>query len=149
MERLFTLPQFSDADTVLMYYSLADEVFTHDAIDELLSMGKTVLLPAVIGDGIMELHRYTGKESLRCGAYNIMEPIGETFNDYKAIDAVAVPGMAFDEQGNRLGRGKGYYDRLLPKLTNATLIGICFPFQMFDVIPAEPHDIRMDIVLSR
>lgn len=147
MERLLRVPQFSAAKTVLMYYSLDDEVYTHDAIDTLLNSGKTVLLPAVIGDGLMELHSYTGHDSLRQGALGIMEPVGDTFTDFKDIEAVAVPGMAFDKEGNRLGRGKGYYDRLLPKLTSATLIGVAFQFQKFNSIPAEPHDIKMDMVL--
>ena len=59
-----------------------------------------------------------------------------------------MPGVAFDSQGNRLGRGKGYYARLLPRLPQAYKIGLCFPFQRVEQVPAEPFDIRMDEVIS-
>lgn len=55
--------------------------------------------------------------------------------------------MAFDMAGHRLGRGKGFYDRLLPRLRNACKVGVCFPFQFFDGIPSESHDVMMDCVV--
>ena len=76
-----------------------------------------------------------------------MEPSGELFDDYAAIDLAVVPGMAFDIQNNRLGRGKGYYDRMLPKLVNAYKIGVCFSFQRLPGIPAEGNDVKMDEVI--
>ena len=90
---------------------------------------------------------HSGPEDLTTGSYGIEEPTGELFTDYAAIDFVAVPGVAFDNAGNRLGRGKGYYDRLLPRLT-AFKAGICFPFQLVKEVPAEPFDIRMDIIIT-
>ena len=72
----------------------------------------------------------------------IEEPTGEVFTDYAAIDFIAVPGVAFDRKGNRLGRGKGYYDRLLPRIPSACKAGICFPFQLVEEVPAESFDIR-------
>ena len=67
---------------------------------------------------------------------------------FLSIELVVVPGMAFDKQGHRLGRGKGYYDRLLPKLTNAYKLGVCFPYQYIEEVPTDEHDIRMDEVLT-
>ena len=66
-----------------------------------------------------------------------------------AIDVVLVPGMAFDSEGNRLGRGKGYYDRFLKLLTNPRpkLIGVCFDFQKVDMVPTEPTDVKVDVVV--
>ena len=58
------------------------------------------------------------------------------------------PAWAFDRQGNRLGRGKGYYDRLLPHLPTAYKIGICFPYQLVNDIPTDAHDIRMDEIIT-
>ncbi len=104
------------------------------------------MLPVVVGDDL-ELRVYTGPEDLTTGSYGIEEPTGELFTDYAAIDFVAVPGVAFDNAGNRLGRGKGYYDRLLPRLT-AFKAGICFPFQLVKEVPAEPFDIRMDTIIT-
>ena len=70
------------------------------------------------------------------------------FTDYAAIDFIVVPGVAFDAKGNRLGRGKGYYDRLLPRIPSAYKAGICFPFQLVEEVPAESFDVRMDIIIT-
>ena len=77
------------------------------------------------------------------------EPTGALFTDYATIDLVIVPGVAFDRDGNRLGRGKGYYDRLLPRIPSAYKVGICFPFQIVEEVPAEPFDIRMDEIITQ
>lgn len=145
--RLMTSPRLKAAKTILMYYSLDDEVNTHSAVDRLIKDGKEILLPTVISDTEMELRRYTGPHDLQGGFFNIMEPVGETFDCYEDIDLAVVPGMAFDSQCNRLGRGKGYYDRLLPKLVNAYKIGICFDFQRLPGIPADEHDCKVDEVI--
>ncbi len=109
-------PRFISSRTVLMYCSLPDEVDTHEFIEQWKEK-KSILLPVVKGDEL-ELRLYTGKEDLKVGAYNIEEPVGEPFTDYSKIDVAVIPGVAFDKEGNRLGRGKGYYDRLLPKQTS-------------------------------
>ena len=59
-----------------------------------------------------------------------------------------VPAVAYDRKGNRLGRGKGFYDRLL-KTTKATKIGVGYEFQLFDELPTEPHDVAMDIIITQ
>lgn len=138
-------PAFRSAQTVLLYHSLPDEVDTHPFIRK-WSGKKRILLPVVQGEEL-ELRIYKGEETLVTGAYGIGEPTGETFTDYAAIDLVLVPGVAFDRKGNRLGRGKGYYDRLLPHLPAARKIGICFPFQIVEEVPAESFDIRMDEIV--
>lgn len=139
-------PAFRAASTVLLYHSLKDEVDTHAFIRK-WSRKKRILLPVVVGDDL-ELRLYTGPEDLAIGAYGIEEPTGEPFTDYAAIDFIAVPGVAFDRSGNRLGRGKGYYDRLLPRIPSAYKAGICFPFQLVEEVPAEAFDIRMDEVIT-
>lgn len=58
-----------------------------------------------------------------------------------------VPGMAFDADGNRLGRGKGYYDRFLALVPDAYKIGVCFPFQKFPAVPVDDNDVKMDIII--
>ena len=91
----------------------------------------------------------TSPADLAIGAYGIEEPTGALFTDYATIDLVIVPGVAFDRDGNRLGRGKGYYDRLLPRIPSAYKVGICFPFQIVEEVPAEPFDIRMDEIITQ
>ena len=147
INRLMASPKMKKAKTVLMYYSLDDEVNTHDIVNTVLKQGKTVLLPKVISETEMELRRYTGPQDLQDGFFNIMEPSGELFENYADIDLAVIPGMAFDSQNNRLGRGKGYYDRMLPKLVNAYKIGVCFDFQHLPGIPADENDIKMDEII--
>lgn len=139
-------PAFRAAYTVLLYHSLPDEVDTHSFIKK-WSGKKQILLPVVTGDEL-KLRIYTGPEDLATGSYGIEEPTGDLFTDYTSIDFIAVPGVAFDRNGNRLGRGKGYYDRLLPRIPSAYKVGICFPFQIVEEVPAEPFDIRMDEIIT-
>lgn len=149
-ERLFAMleqsPRFQEAHTVLCYYSMPDEVGTHDFVERWRTK-KCILLPVVKGDEL-ELRRYTGPQDLQPGErYHIGEPTGEPFTDYASIDLTLVPGVAFDAEGNRLGRGKGYYDRLLPKL-NSYNIGIAFDLQLVPRVPCEPFDRPLDAVLT-
>lgn len=146
MAALEAHPAFGAARTVLLYHSLKDEVDTHAFIRK-WGGSKLLLLPVVVGDDL-ELRRYTGPDDLAVGAYGIEEPVGEAFTDYASIDLVVVPGVAFDRNGNRLGRGRGYYDRLLPRIPAARKLGLCFPYQLLDEVPSEPLDVRMDEVLT-
>ena len=145
--RLLASPRVKSAKTILMYYSLDDEVNTHNILNHFLNEGKTILLPAVLDDKNMELRHYEGPQDLVGGFFHIMEPVGRLFNDYPSVDVAVVPGMAFDSRCNRLGRGKGYYDHMLPKLSNAYKIGMCFDFQKLPGIPADEHDIKVDEVI--
>lgn len=139
-------PAFIQAKTLLLYYSLPDEVQTHDFIERWKDK-KEIVLPVVIGPSELELRRYTGKHDLAKGAFGIEEPIGEAFEDFLKIDLAIIPGVGFDAKGNRLGRGKGYYDRLLPKI-QAYKIGICYHFQAVEKIPTDQYDCPMDEVIT-
>ena len=145
--RLSAHERMAEAQTVMLYCSLADEVDTHTLIDTLYGEDKTVLLPVVTGEGEMELRIYHGADSLRRGAFDILEPVGERFTDYESIDLAVIPGMAFDDQGHRLGRGKGYYDRFLVHLPHCYKIGMCFDFQRVGHVPCESTDIAVDEVI--
>lgn len=144
IQRVLSHPCLQRAKTILLYNSLPDEVYTHDLIKQLHDAGKTILLPVVISDTEMELRRYSSSTSFEMSSYGILEPIGEAFTDFSSIEFALIPGMAFDGERNRLGRGKGYYDRFLPLLTNAYKVGICFPFQFLPNIPTEETDIKVD-----
>ena len=136
---------FEHAHVVLIYASLNDEVSTFRFIEK-WHKEKTFLLPKVNGD-MLTLHPYAGNDSLHRGSYGIAEPITEEFHDFEMIDLAIVPGMAFDPDGNRLGRGRGYYDRLFAGIgKNVYKIGVAFPFQIVERIPADPTDIKMDFV---
>ncbi len=148
INRLKHLPALSDAQVLLLYCALPDEVQTQSLINELALQGKTILLPKVIDGSMMEVRCYTNPQDLAAGVYGILEPIGEPFTDYASIDVAIIPGMAFDSEGHRLGRGKGYYDRFLTQLTPKTIkIGLCFPWQRVDDVPTDENDISMDFVI--
>ncbi|MCQ2095495.1 MAG: 5-formyltetrahydrofolate cyclo-ligase [Bacteroidaceae bacterium] len=141
--RLERHPLFRQSRRLLLFHSLPDEVNTHELINRHWRE-KTILLPVVTGDDIT-LRVFDG----RCeeGKFGICEPVGAVFTDYRSIDLAVIPGVAFDGDRNRLGRGKGYYDRFLPLLRCHT-IGLCYPFQLIEHIPTEPHDIKVNEVIS-
>lgn len=147
MELLEQNDAFIRAGVVLMYYSLPDEVYTHSFIEK-WSARKKILLPVVKNKTEMEIREYTGKQDLKEGAFHIWEPSGNLFTDYNQIETAVIPGIAFDKDGHRLGRGGGYYDRLLPHLSKAYKLGVCFPFQMLDALPHEEYDCVMDEVIT-
>lgn len=147
VQRLLTHPRVVQANTVMFYHSLPDEVYTHEAVNQLVKMGKRVLLPVVIDEQHLEIRQYQGPQDLRLGAMNILEPAGQPFTAYHEIETVLVPGMSFDPHGNRLGRGKGYYDRFLAQVPEAYKIGVCFDFQKVDEVPTDNNDIKMDEVV--
>ena len=146
LANLRQLPEWHTATTILLYAALPDEVPTRTLIEEALADGKTVLLPVVEGDEL-ELRLCDDLDDLRPGAFNIDEPQGKAFTRYEEIELAIVPGIAFTPDGDRMGRGRGYYDRLLPHLGTALKVGLCWPFQLIDELPCEPHDAQMDIVI--
>lgn len=147
MRQVEALPQFAEARTVLLYWSMDDEVHTHAFVGRWYER-KTLLLPCVDGDDL-RLRRYMGPDSLREGPqFGIPEPVGEEFTDLEAIDMIVVPGVAFDLKNNRMGRGRGFYDRLLKSTPNAYKVGVAFRFQVFDTIPVEEFDVPMNQVIT-
>ncbi len=144
-EQLEQLPEFIEAQTVLLYWSLKDEVQTHDFVLRWYHK-KNILLPIVEGD-VLQLRKFTGMDCMVEGkVFGIMEPHNGPEADASEIDLGIIPGVAFDISGNRLGRGKAYYDKLLSKHSFPT-VGVGFSFQLFDSVPADSRDIPMDKLL--
>ena len=139
------LPQFKDAHTILAYWAMHDEVQTHDFILR-WQHKKRFVLPVIKGDDL-ELREFTGIDTLKvCDNFNVLEPhAGEIITPDK-IDLVIVPGVAFDIQGNRLGRGKAYYDKLFCNIL-VYKVAVCFELQIVDNIPIEETDVQMDKVI--
>ena len=81
MQRLLAHPRVVQANTVMFYHSLPDEAYTHEAVDQLVKMGKRVLLPVVIDEQHLEIRQYQGPQDLKLGAMNILEPAGKPFHD--------------------------------------------------------------------
>lgn len=144
MQAVERMDEFVRARDVALYWSLPDEVRTH-AFAERWSESKRIWLPVMRGEHL-SLRRFTGREALDTARFGIQEPSSRQEIAPAAVDLIVVPGMGFDAHGNRLGRGKGFYDRLLA--TEGPLkVGVCFDFQLFDRIPVEPHDRPVDRVV--
>lgn len=137
-------PDFVKAERVMLYSALPDEVQTQ-AFLEKWHLKKQIILPTVVGDDIIPV-AYEKDTHFAVGDFNILEPQNEPYNG--GFDLIVVPGVAFDRNGNRLGRGRGYYDRFLSQHLNVKRIGICFDFQLVDEISTEPFDIRVDEVIT-
>jgi len=147
VDQIKLLPQFQMAKVIMGYYPLPDEVDILPLFQMYLGK-KTLLLPVVIGDDI-ELREYKGEEFIQTGAFNILEPSSTPFfTDYNRIDLVIVPGVAFSKDGKRLGRGRGYYDRFLPKLNHTYKLGVGFSFQIVESVPTDSFDQPLDSILT-
>ena len=146
MEQVQQLPAFRKAKVVLLYWSMADEVQTHDFVEKWYR-DKVLLLPCVDGDDLV-LRQYTGPECLVAGEqFGIGEPTGPVWDNLDSVELIVVPGVAFDRRNNRMGRGRGFYDRMLKSTPNAIKIGIAYRFQVLEEIPVEAFDVPMDLVI--
>lgn len=144
-DRIERSAAFLVADNILLYHSLPDELSTREFIDKWADR-KHFYLPRVNGLNL-EILPYD-RSRLAMGSFHIEEPQGDDTADIGQIELVIVPAVAYDRHGNRVGRGKGYYDRLLCD-TRATKIGVGYDFQLIDDdIPAEPHDVAVDIIVT-
>lgn len=145
---LVNLTQVKQAKNVMIYSHFANEVRTGKLAGWLLFHGKRVFLPVVNDDSLLAAD--IGSTCFEMNCYGISQPEKETacFEDPSKIDLFIVPGLAFDRKGNRIGFGKGYYDDLLSKAPDAQKIALAYEFQILDEISAEPHDIKMDILIT-
>lgn len=143
-EKLEQTAAFMMSEKILMYHSLPDELETHRFLKKWAGK-KNFFLPRVNGVNL-DILPYD-ESRLELGSFHIEEPTGTNTVDAEEIELIIVPAVAFDKKGHRLGRGKGFYDRLLGQ-TKATKIGIGYEFQVMDEIPTEPHDVAMDIVIT-
>ena len=135
--------QFTAEELTEQSHLIINKVQAHPLYDD----GKRILLPVVVSPTEMELRLFRGWKAMECSSYGIMEPTGNYFDDYESIDFALIPGMAFDAECNRLGRGRGYYDRFLPLISRAYKLAVCFSFQFFAHIPTDKTDIKVDEVM--
>ena len=155
-ERLINLKEFDISSLIMCYTDFKNEVQTGVFINECFKLGKRVAVPLILHDTgsqremtafeICDLER-----DLRPGFYGIREPFdcAEGEINPAEIDLVIVPGVAFDLKKNRIGYGAGYYDRFFKKLKRGCpKVGIAFELQVYDHLPAESHDIPLDMVIT-
>ncbi len=152
--RVRELPEWSRAETVMCFVAMEDEVDTRALLAEVMSGARKLVVPFCHGNelGLFHLQDF---EELQPGSMRIMEPRAELRGlpqktvSPLALDLILVPGVAFDSSGGRVGFGKGYYDRLLARVrADAVRIGLAFACQMFDAVPVDSHDMRLDFVVT-
>jgi 5-formyltetrahydrofolate cyclo-ligase len=149
-ERLLELPELASAKVVLTYAALPAELDPSMAIEVLRERGALIAYTRIEAPGVLGLHEVDSDVELIPGPLGIRQP-AETAPRvaHEAIDAVIVPGVAYDESGRRLGYGGGYFDRLLPQLRHECVrIGVAFDEQLLADIPSLEHDAVVDIVVT-
>ena len=143
--KIALLEEVRQASVVALFLSLADEPQTADFVEQLLSQNKRVVVPRIEGE---EMNFYDISKGVAVGAFGILEPVATTPIEPEKIDVMIVPGVAFTKQCARLGRGKGFYDKYLShKDFRAYTIGVCYPCQVVEDLPSEPHDKIIDEVI--
>ena len=148
IDRLMLLDSFSSAETVAVYRSIGGEVQTEPLIHACWSSGKSVCIPAYSETKKSYVMSKITPETLYIkGHLGIEEPTPLLIADYSMIDLMIVPGVAFDRNGGRLGRGGGYYDRILEAYAGRTA-AVAFDFQLVEQVPVEPHDRPVDAVVT-
>ena len=130
----------------MAYSAVKNEPDMWEFIYAMLDAGKHIALPCVTSQGIVA-NEFRRDVRMKPGAYGIMQPVAQRGCDSLESDVVIVPGVVFDLQLCRIGFGAGYYDRFL-KDNRAVKIGICYENQLVDRIEADPHDVRMDFVVT-
>lgn len=147
---LINLPEFQKAHRILFYASYKSEVDTFGLMNYCMSVNKTIALPKVKKESSeLEIYEVRDLSELGAGYQNIPEPIlhKDRIMQVKDIDLIIVPGVAFDEHCNRLGYGKGFYDKMLNEKSSPA-IALAYEEQIADSVPAEPHDIKMDKIIT-
>jgi 5-formyltetrahydrofolate cyclo-ligase len=148
-EVLLCQPIWSGASSILCFSALADEPDISPLVDEALREGKLVGLPRFdASTGSYHAARIVQRTDCTPGKFGALEPnAGCPAIPLNHLDLVLVPGIAFDLAGRRLGRGKGFYDRLLAEVRGHKC-GVAFDVQIVAQIPEEPHDVRVDSIVT-
>lgn len=150
-ERILALPELKATKLVLSYSAAAEEIDPAPVVEALHGAGKSVALPRVESPGVLGIHLHCDGDELEVGPFGgILQPLESAPRvPLGSIDAVIVPGVAFDLKGRRLGYGGGFYDRLLPQLRPDSLrIGIAYDEQIVDALPVAEHDEHVHVVVT-
>lgn len=137
---------FERAEVVMSYMSFQNEINTEKINEYIISCRKKLLLPKMLDREIIKAIEYTGEFKID-NSFGIKEPVGEIYNG--DIDLIIVPGMVFDREGNRIGYGRGYYDRFLRLYPKARKISLAYEFQILDRLEAEEHDEKIDEIVTK
>jgi 5-formyltetrahydrofolate cyclo-ligase len=147
--RVIELPAFEGAGTLALYSALGGEPDTRALWEVARRAGKRVVLPAIDASGQPEFRLAGTPEALSIGQLGFQEPARGAAIPVVTVDLIVMPGLGFDRHGHRLGRGKGFYDRLLARRrADSTAVGLTFEDLLLERFDPEPHDVRMDLVVT-
>jgi 5-formyltetrahydrofolate cyclo-ligase len=148
-DKLLRNKVFKKAKIIMFYVAFGGEVKTEEMIREAKKIGKVICVPICKKDKeTMQPAILKDHAKLKKGSNGVLEPVTTTLVKPEDLDLIIVPGLAFDKKGNRLGRGKGCYDRFLIKLSkNTTSVGLAFDFQILPRIPITSHDVSVKKVI--
>ncbi len=146
-ERLFSLPEFKSARAVMFFASFRSEVETGPMIRRALVSGKRVILPKVKGNDLALFEIKDFNHDVSPGTWGIPEPRESRPVDPVDIDLIVTPGAAFDERGNRVGYGAGYYDRILAGY-HGTTVALAFEAQLVKEVPSAAHDVPVKKIVT-
>ena len=150
-QKVLEFPPYLAAMTVVLYSPIRNEVATEAIRDHALGLNKKLFYPKMGANKRLGLVQVNAADELQPGAFGILEPTGDmVLADADMVRLVVfVPGLAFDLQGNRLGRGWGWYDRVLSLLPERTpLVGLAYEFQIVERLPAERWDQRVSYIIT-
>lgn len=146
---LLETDEYKRAGVLALYAPIHNEVDTARVAADALASGKRIAFPVVVEHGLI-FREVKELSSLEKGSFGILEPCPTCMVfDPEEVDIFVLPGVAFDLQGHRIGYGKGYYDKTLHMLEGCgRFIGFCHDFQLIDTIVGEPHDVRVDMIIT-
>ena len=149
--RLLETPLYRSARAIALYSSLQNEVATEQIRDHSLRNGKRVVYPRLLPKRSLELVEIESATELVRGKSGIAEPIGDKVLSYGEVDLLLiVPGVAFDANGNRLGRGQAWYDHVIRQWgPRATPVGLAYEFQVIDHVPVDPWDEKVVFIATQ
>ena len=149
-DKIIGLDVYKQSKVIFIYMDFKNEVMTSDLIKHMLSEKKRVVVPYT--DTISTVlipSEITGESDLKLNSFGYSEPKKVSPVNIEEIDLVIVPGVVFDKNLNRIGFGKGYYDRILNKLkASARKVAVAHDFQVIEEIPAEERDVKMDMIIT-
>ena len=141
---------YQNAKIVMAYVSMAEEVQLQKIFVDAFNRKKILAIPLIIGKGEMQAVEVPNFDALEIGDFGILTVRADLRKIIapEKLNCIIVPGAAFDSNFNRLGLGGGYYDKFLTRAVNAKKIALAYDFQIVDAVPTEPHDFKVDMIIS-
>ncbi len=151
-KNLSSLESYKHSKSIALYSPILNEVRTQSIFYDALGFEKEVYFPRVNGSSL-DFHRIHNLEQLKVGKFGVLEPQSHLFKvdieqGLEQIDLFILPGLAFDKTGNRVGYGKGYYDRALINVPEIKKVGLCYSFQILDSVPADLNDQKVGTIVT-